>query len=84
MIKRYSSFKPIISIIVVVNACIILILLWTFGKSLGFVLPSTGMAIIITGMHDWLGFDNRWFSFSGITIATLLILISMLWTFFVP
>jgi len=83
MIKGKDFNNPTVPIIIVVIASLIVILLWNYGRMLGFILPSFVIAIIITSIHDWLGSTTTWFSFKGVTIAFVYVLISMLWSYFI-
>lgn len=83
MIKKNNFSTPTIPIIVVTIAFIIVTLLWGLGKRLGFILPSVLIALIITGIHDWLGSNIVWFSRRGIIRAFIFVLVSMLCHFFI-
>lgn len=83
MIKGKDFNNPTVPIIIVVIASLIVILLLNYGRMLGFILPSFVIAIIITSIHDWLGSTATWFSFKGVTIAFVFVLISMLWSYFI-
>lgn len=78
-----DPLDPTIPIIVVVIAYLIVFILWCIGDKLGYIIPSVVIALIITGVHDWLGSEKTWFSIKGISIASIWILLSMLWKFFV-